>query len=212
MAVADETAQMLEYSSQLEDKSAELTRTARQLRDANEKLQDLSVQKDAFLSQISHELRTPMTSIRAFSEILMDGPRAGAEAQVKYSSIIHDETMRLTRLLDDLLDLSVLENGSVSLNYKRARLQDVLDRAVSATPARYGAASQPKKKCSASSAPTTSWTERTMRRLSLILPVLLASACGSSGSSNSKCNSDSTPPIERRPDEMKLRWSESRSK
>jgi signal transduction histidine kinase len=78
-------------------------------------------------------LRTPMTSIRAFSEILMDGPRAGKEAQVKYSSIIHDETMRLTRLLDDLLDLSVLENGSVSLNFQRARLQDVLGRAVSAT-------------------------------------------------------------------------------
>ncbi|MGR3659651.1 MAG: histidine kinase dimerization/phospho-acceptor domain-containing protein, partial [Paracoccaceae bacterium] len=133
MAVADETAQMLEYSSQLEEKSAELTRTARQLRDANEKLQELSVQKDAFLSQISHELRTPMTSIRAFSEILMDGPEAGGAAQVKYSSIIHDETMRLTRLLDDLLDLSVLENGSVSLNFEVANLQDVLGRAVLAT-------------------------------------------------------------------------------
>ena len=45
----------------------------RSLREANEKLTELSVQKDAFLSQISHELRTPMTSIRAFSEILMDG-------------------------------------------------------------------------------------------------------------------------------------------
>ena len=67
MAVADETAQMMEYSNQLEAKSAELSRTARQLREANDKLTQLSVQKDAFLSQISHELRTPMTSIRAFS-------------------------------------------------------------------------------------------------------------------------------------------------
>ncbi len=70
MAVADETAQIMEYSSQLEAKSEELSLTARQLRDANEKLTQLSIQKDAFLSQISHELRTPMTSIRAFSEIL----------------------------------------------------------------------------------------------------------------------------------------------
>ena len=46
MAVADETAQIMEYSSQLEAKSQELTRTARQLRDANEKLTDLSKQKD----------------------------------------------------------------------------------------------------------------------------------------------------------------------
>ncbi len=73
MAVADETAQIMEYSSQLEAKSDELARTARQLREANDKLTALSVQKDAFLSQISHELRTPMTSIRAFSEILRDG-------------------------------------------------------------------------------------------------------------------------------------------
>jgi Na+/proline symporter/nitrogen-specific signal transduction histidine kinase len=133
MAVADETAQMLEYSSQLEAKSAELTRTARQLREANEKLTELSVQKDAFLSQISHELRTPMTSIRAFSEILMEQGEVPAEELVRYSSIIHDEAIRLTRLLDDLLDLSVLENGQVSLNWQRGNLREILDRAIAAT-------------------------------------------------------------------------------
>ncbi len=132
MAVADETAQMLEYSSQLEAKSRELARTARQLRDANAKLTELSVQKDAFLSQISHELRTPMTSIRAFSEILMEGAGMSAEEQRRYSGIIHDETIRLTRLLDDLLDLSVLEAGQVTLNFQRAPLGEVLDRAVAA--------------------------------------------------------------------------------
>ncbi|MEE9426897.1 MAG: ATP-binding protein [Paracoccaceae bacterium] len=132
MAVADETAQMLEYSSQLESKSQELARTARQLRDANQKLKELSVQKDAFLSQISHELRTPMTSIRAFSEILMDGSGRNQKDHQKYSSIIHDETIRLTRLLDDLLDLSVLENGQVTLNYVTANLSEVLERAIAA--------------------------------------------------------------------------------
>ncbi len=133
MAVADETAQMLEYSNQLEAKSDELTRTARQLRDANEKLRELSVQKDAFLSQISHELRTPMTSIRAFSEILMEGPKTGRADQQKYSTIIHNETIRLTRLLDNLLDLSVLENGQVALNYSSANLLDIVNGAIEAT-------------------------------------------------------------------------------
>jgi len=132
MAVADETAQIMEYSSQLEAKSEELSRTAGQLRDANEKLTALSVQKDAFLSQISHELRTPMTSIRAFSEILMDGPMSKDE-QDRFSRIIHDETIRLTRLLDDLLDLSVLENGQVSLNWDDSNLHDVLERSVAST-------------------------------------------------------------------------------
>ncbi|MBS0126741.1 ATP-binding protein [Thetidibacter halocola] len=135
MAVADETAQMMEYSARLEAQSQELTRTARQLREANEKLTRLSVQKDAFLSQISHELRTPMTSIRAFSEILRDSADMRPSDQTRYASIIHDEALRLTRLLDDLLDLSVLENGQVNLNLRHGMLADVLDRAAAAASA-----------------------------------------------------------------------------
>ena len=130
IAVADEAAQILEYSNQLEAKSAEQDRTARALRDANEKLTVLSVQKDAFLTQISHELRTPMTSIRSFSEILRDAASLGPQDKTRYASIIHSETIRLTRLLDDLLDLSVLENGRVSLNAERVNLHDVMERAV----------------------------------------------------------------------------------
>ena len=130
IAVADEAAQILEYSNQLEAKSAEQDRTARALRDANEQLTTLSVQKDAFLSQISHELRTPMTSIRSFSEILRDSDMTAAE-QGKYAGIIHDETLRLTRLLDDLLDLSVLANGEVVLQDQTGGLKALIDRAVS---------------------------------------------------------------------------------
>ncbi|WP_373051119.1 ATP-binding protein, partial [Thalassovita aquimarina] len=133
LAVADETAQMMEYSSQLEAKSAELTRTARQLRAANEKLTQISLQKDAFLSQISHELRTPMTSIRSFSEILRDADELDQALLEKYSDIIHQEAIRLTRLLDDLLDLSVLENGQVNLNIREGSLQDLINHALAST-------------------------------------------------------------------------------
>lgn len=133
LAVADETAQIMEYSSQLEAKSTELGRTARQLAEANEKLRDLSVQKDAFLSQISHELRTPMTSIRAFAEILRDMEGSDLTEQKRYATIMHSESLRLTRLLDDLLDLSVLENGQVELNLTETDLRQILDQAVLAT-------------------------------------------------------------------------------
>lgn len=129
MAVASEAAQIMEYSAQLEAREAELTRTARALREANEKLTALSVQKDAFLSQISHELRTPMTSIRAFSEILMEGGME-AEQTARYAGVIHDEAIRLTRLLDDLLDLSVLESGTVQLHVGLTSLREVIDRAL----------------------------------------------------------------------------------
>ncbi len=129
LAVASEAQQILEYSTQLEAKSEELARTARALQEANDKLRDLSVQKDTFLSQKSHEIRTPMTSIRSFSEILMD-PELPGELQQRYAEVIHEETIRLTRLLDDLLDLSVLENRKVQLNIKVANLHDLLDKAI----------------------------------------------------------------------------------
>ena len=131
MAMANESAQIMEYSGRLEAQQGELSRTAGALREANEKLTQLSVQKDAFLSQISHELRTPMTSIRAFSELLMEGD-APAQTVSAQAGIIHTEAIRLTRLLDDLLDLSVLENGSVQLDLGLANLGVMIDRALAA--------------------------------------------------------------------------------
>ena len=138
LAVANEAAQMLEYSSQLEQKSAELTRATLKLSDANEKLTNLSLQKDAFLSQISHELRTPMTSIRAFSAILRESDALRPDDIHKYSGIIQDESERLTRLLDDLLDLSVLEAGRVTLNLRECDLAEVLAGAVQSAAATQG--------------------------------------------------------------------------
>jgi Na+/proline symporter/nitrogen-specific signal transduction histidine kinase len=135
MAVADETAQIMEYSSRLEAKTREQARTASQLREANDKLTQISDQKDAFLSQVSHELRTPMTSIRAFSEILRDSDGLPEAERDRYASIILEEATRLTRLLDDLLDLSVLEDGRVDLQAQPGRLSDLLDRAVSSADA-----------------------------------------------------------------------------
>ena len=131
IAVATEAAQIMETAAKLEEQRGELTRTARALRTANARLTELSVQKDSFLSQISHELRTPMTSIRAFSEILSEGDIDPAQV-VAYGGIIQAEAIRLTRLLDDLLDLSVLENGSVQLTLGLASLGGMIDRAISA--------------------------------------------------------------------------------
>lgn len=128
LAVADETAQVMEYSARLEAQSSELTRTAGELRAVNEKLTALGHQKDAFLSQVSHELRTPMTSIRAFSEILRADGLTEAE-RGHYAGIILDESERLTRLLDDLLDLTVLESGQVVLHPGPVNLAQLLDRA-----------------------------------------------------------------------------------
>ena len=142
MAVADESAQLREYSARLEAQQDELRLAARRLREANEKLTRLAVQKDAFLGQVSHELRTPMTSIRAFSDILRSGEGLSAAERARYAGVIHDEGVRLTRLLDDLLEMSVLESGrQVALRREPAMLSDVIERAVraAAPPAGEGA-------------------------------------------------------------------------
>ena len=132
MAVADESAQLREYSARLEAQGDELRLAARRLEEANEKLTRLGEQKDAFLGQVSHELRTPMTSIRAFSEILRGGDLS-PEERARYAGVIHDEGVRLTRLLDDLLEMSVLESGQqVALRTEPVLLRDVIDRAVRA--------------------------------------------------------------------------------
>jgi Na+/proline symporter/signal transduction histidine kinase len=133
IAVADETVQVIEYSERLEEQSIELTKAADELRIANEKLTVLSAQKDDFLSQVSHELRTPMTSIRSFSDILRSDEKLSGDELQYFSGIINDESQRLTRLLDEILDLSFLESGRVKLNLSDTTLNSVLKTAMQAT-------------------------------------------------------------------------------
>ena len=119
--ILDETQQAIEYSQQLEQKSEELEHTAAQLRSANEKLKQIDRMKDDFLSRVSHELRTPMTSIHSFSEILLENEGLGSAETARFLGIIVSESKRLTRLLDDILDISLIEQG-----YRPGR-EEVLD-------------------------------------------------------------------------------------
>ena len=130
--IADETQQMLETAHQLAEKSAELERTAVQLRAANERLRALDAQKDEFLGQLSHELRTPMTSIRSFSEILMDEEDVTDAERRRFVSIINEESQRLTRLLDELLDISRLEGGTLELQLETIEVPEALGKALDA--------------------------------------------------------------------------------
>ncbi|WP_112320760.1 ATP-binding protein [Oceanibium sediminis] len=131
--MADETAQIVEYSQELERQSNELAATAAELRSANARLTEVGAQRDAFLSQVSHELRTPMTSIRSFAEILREKPDLAQEDVSRFVGIIQEESQRLTRLLDEILDLSFLESGRIRLNLSEVRLADVVNVALTAT-------------------------------------------------------------------------------
>ncbi|GLQ54828.1 sensor histidine kinase [Devosia nitrariae] len=130
MQMADETQQAIEYSQQLEKTSAELRSTADQLEIANRQLRDLDQAKDEFLSQVSHEVRTPMTAIRAFSEILLEAEDLKGAEREKFISTIHKESLRLTTLLDEILDLSALERGERGWENQPVDAESVLEQAV----------------------------------------------------------------------------------
>ncbi|MEM7445229.1 MAG: sensor histidine kinase [Pseudomonadota bacterium] len=107
--ILDRTQQAINTSKALEVKSRELEETAQQLQRANDELKKQDRLKDDFLSRVSHELRTPMTSIRSFSEILISSPPTDSADARRFLEIIQQESERLTRLLDQILDLSRLE-------------------------------------------------------------------------------------------------------
>lgn len=142
MKIADETQRVREYSHQLEQKSRQLEAAAGKLKDANDRLTLLDGQKDDFLSQVSHEVRTPMTSIRSLSEILLetqDIERAQAE---RFLHIIHEESIRMTRLLDGILDLSLLESEEAAWLLVPIDPEIALDKAISVCQALAASGSQ----------------------------------------------------------------------
>ncbi len=133
MKILDETTQVIEYSHQLEQKSRELEITTEELRSANERLQELDRLKDSFLSVVGHEFRTPLTSIRAFGEILFDNPDLEEAQREQFYSVIIDESERLTRLIDQLLDLSKMEAGRTVWNITEVDVKATIETALAAT-------------------------------------------------------------------------------
>jgi Na+/proline symporter/nitrogen-specific signal transduction histidine kinase len=133
MQILDETSQAIEYSQRLEQKSAALEEATAELRLANERLRQLDQLKDDFLATVSHELRTPLTSIRSFSEILLDTPDLAPEERAEFLQIIVRESERLTRLINDFLDLSKIESGKMEWQIAECELHGIVAEASEAT-------------------------------------------------------------------------------
>ncbi|HKA92054.1 MAG TPA: sensor histidine kinase [Haliangiales bacterium] len=133
MDILDEASQARAYSRQLEDKSRELEAATAELRAANALLQELDRMKDDFMSTVTHELRTPLTSIRAFSEILLDDPEINLPQRKQFLAIIVKETQRLTRLINQVLDLAKIESGSAEWHTTELDVHEVIRESVETT-------------------------------------------------------------------------------
>src|SRR5690606_11502810 len=124
--ILDEASEVVVYSHRLEQKSRELEAATAELRAANARLTELDRLKDDFVSMVSHELRTPLTSIRAFTQILYEDPDIEREQRVKFLGIITKETERLTRLINQVLDLAKIESGRAEWHESRVDVGEVI--------------------------------------------------------------------------------------
>ena len=132
MEILDEASQIKEYSRRLEQKSRELEAATTELRSANARLLQLDQLKDDFIATVSHELRTPLTSIRSFSEILRDTPDLSPQEHDQFLDVVVKESERLTRLINDILDVSKIEAGKMEWHVSRFDLDEVVEDAVAA--------------------------------------------------------------------------------
>ena len=131
--ILDEASQLVIYSRQLEQKSRELEGATAELRAANERLKELDKLKDDFVATVSHEVRTPLTSIRSFSEILRDNPDLERDQRHEFISIIVQESERLSRLINDILDLAKMEAGTSEWHMADLAPKAVIEQAFAAT-------------------------------------------------------------------------------
>jgi signal transduction histidine kinase len=109
-------------------------RRARELEADNEKLSDLNRMKDVFLGTASHELKTPLTSVIAYAELIDDHEGKLSRDQAReFVGRLRGEAQRLLGLIEDILDLSRLESGKFALKPRRLDIAEVVRGAVETT-------------------------------------------------------------------------------
>lgn len=125
----EEKADALDLQNQeITDKNIELEQMQASLESKANDLAQASRYKSEFLANMSHDLRTPLNSLLIFSELLSENEEKNLlEFQVDYAKNIHSAGKTLLSLIDDVLDLSKIESGTVALNMTDVEVRDVVD-------------------------------------------------------------------------------------
>jgi len=95
-----------------------------------EELQNYRDTRQEFFANISHELRTPITYLEGYSKVIKERLYRTEEERDQYLDVIHQEAKRLQHLVDDLFELSKMEEGKISLSMEWIDLSEVIDNAV----------------------------------------------------------------------------------
>lgn len=128
--VLSESQQLVYANRELQQKSGELEKIGQQLRAANEELKKVDHLKDEFISTVTHEMRTPITSIRAFGEILQDHPDLSDLEREQFLETIIKEADRMERLISQVLDLEKFESRKQTLHLQDAAINEIIQEAL----------------------------------------------------------------------------------
>ncbi|MDP4185833.1 MAG: ATP-binding protein [Bacteroidota bacterium] len=101
-------------------------RLMRELEISKNKAEEADRLKTAFLANVSHEIRTPMNSILGFSELMTDS-ESSVEEKAHYSTLIQEKGNELLRMIDDIVEISKIQEGQISLCFNQINLLTLLD-------------------------------------------------------------------------------------
>ena len=130
LKILEESKENITLNRKLTEQSRQLRRLSDDLRSANNSLIEKDKQKDDFLDSVTHELRTPITAIRAAGEILLDDDDIPIEIKKEFLNNIITESDRLNELINDILYLDKLESGTIKLNINKNNIIDTYHKAL----------------------------------------------------------------------------------
>jgi signal transduction histidine kinase/Na+/proline symporter len=122
--------ELMAVNKELNTKSQELKLLSEKLQSANDQLLLTDKLKDDFLSTVTHEIRTPLTSIKALSEILYDNTDLELDEKQHFLNTIIKETDRLSRLINQVLDLEKLESGRATVLKENINLNEIIEEVI----------------------------------------------------------------------------------
>lgn len=131
LKILEESKETISRNKLLKDKSKQLTQLTEQLKEANVELIEKDQQKDEFLDTVAHEIKTPITGIRAAAELLIeDLHEMPPELSSQFLTNILSDADRMSRLINNLLDFEKLSNGREQLNLEKNSLKRTIETAL----------------------------------------------------------------------------------
>ena len=133
LKILEESKEAKAVNRALTEKSNELTELTGQLQEANNELIQKDKQKDEFLDTVAHELKTPLTGIRAATELILEDEEMPSEIKSQFLQNILLDSDRLSRLINNILDFEKLSTGREKLDFVEQNILDTILKAVNST-------------------------------------------------------------------------------